>query len=223
VRFLAPPLFSLAALPYFLPKTAHNLRKYVSDVEDKHMPEFAASHDRFNQALELHWHAALDKLRGASDEARVWSSQAVHSVEEATGLKVAEAVRLGQDRVHVAKAKVAQAADAAKEKVAAAAAAAPAAPAAPAAAPVVEIVEVQPIAVVVAPVEAVAETKAAVLPIPEAEPVKVAVEAPAAPVVPAAPAAAAAVAADAKPAADKPEKPRDVVAKPIETGGKRLV
>lgn len=62
------------------------------------MPEFAAKHDEFNHALETHWHLAFDKLRGASNEARVWSKQAVHQVEESTGLKVSDAVRLGQDR-----------------------------------------------------------------------------------------------------------------------------
>jgi organizing structure protein 2 len=206
VRFLAPPLFTLAALPYFLPQTAHNLRRYVSDLEDKHAPELAASHDRFNQALELHWHMGLDKLRGASDEARVWSSQAVHSVEEATGLKVAEAVRLGQDRVQVAKAKVAEAAERTTEKIKT-----------PPPPVVEQVIEVQPIAVIVAPVEPAFEAQAVVVPVVAAEPVEVIVAA-----TPVAPADALA-AAPAKAAGDKPEKPRDLVAKPVADSGKRLV
>lgn len=235
MRFIAPPLFTLAALPYFLPKTAHNLRKYVSDLEDKHAPEFAASHDRLNQALELHWHMAVDKLRGAGDEARVWSSQAVHSVEEATGLKVADAVRLGQERVRAVETKVeakaaevkqAAAAAKAQAKVEAEAAATVAStPAAPA--PAAQVVEVQPVAVIVAPVDpAVVVPTTAVVPVTDAAPEQVKAASAAAPVVvavpaPAAPAAAPAV--PAKAAEDKPEKPRDVVAKPVTDGGKRLV
>lgn len=122
IRFLAPPVFALAALPYFLPKTAHNLRQYVSDAEDKHIPEFAEKHDRFNNALELHWQLALDKLRGAGNDVNTWSNKAVESVESATGLKMAEAVRVGQERVEAATARakreVERAAAQAKDKAA---------------------------------------------------------------------------------------------------------
>ncbi|TXT08986.1 hypothetical protein VHUM_02460 [Vanrija humicola] len=116
VRFLAPPVFALAALPYFLPKTAHNLRQYVSDAEDKHFPEFAEKHDRINNALELHWQLALDKLRGAGQDVSAWSDKAVESVESATGLKMAEAVRVGQERVEAAAARAKQEVERAAEK-----------------------------------------------------------------------------------------------------------
>lgn len=99
VRFLAPPTFAAVALPYFLPKTAHNLRRYISDAEDKYIPELAEKHDRFNSQLELHWHLAADKLSGAGDDARAWSAKAVEGVESATGLSVAQAVRQGQAKV----------------------------------------------------------------------------------------------------------------------------
>lgn len=92
VRFLAPPLFTLAALPYFLPKTSHNLRAYLSDVEDRVAPEFAAKHDHFNAMLGAHWHMALDKVRGAGRDADGWAQKARQGVQDATGLNVSPGV-----------------------------------------------------------------------------------------------------------------------------------
>lgn len=88
VRFLAPPLFTLAAMPYFLPKTSHNIRAYLSDVEDKVAPEFAAKHDHFNSMMNMHYHMALDKLRGASSDVDGWAQRARQGVQDATGLNV---------------------------------------------------------------------------------------------------------------------------------------
>ncbi|GMK55260.1 hypothetical protein CspeluHIS016_0203160 [Cutaneotrichosporon spelunceum] len=96
VRFLAPPALALAALPYFLPKTAHNLRAYLSGLEDKHAPEFAAKHDALNHNLEAHWELAIDRIRGVSHDAAQWSSKAAEGVENATGLRVGDALRRGQ-------------------------------------------------------------------------------------------------------------------------------
>lgn len=88
VRFLAPPLFTLAAMPYFLPKTSHNIRAYLSDVEDKLAPEFAEKHDHFNSMMSMHWQMALDKLRGASSDVDGWAQRARQGVQDATGLNV---------------------------------------------------------------------------------------------------------------------------------------
>ncbi|KLT45444.1 hypothetical protein CC85DRAFT_223741, partial [Cutaneotrichosporon oleaginosum] len=147
VRFLAPPTFALAALPYFLPKTAHNLRAYVSDLEDKHAPDFAAKHDAFNQNLEMHWHMAVDRLRGASHEAAQWSSKAAEGVESATGLRVGNALRRPATQVEQARAAL-------REEIAALPDAPPLTPPAPVTAPVVlekvaTVVEQKPIAEIV--------------------------------------------------------------------------
>lgn len=88
VRFLAPPLFTLAAMPYFLPKTSHNIRAYLSDVEDRVAPEFAAKHDHFNSMMNMHWNMALDKLRGAGGDVDGWARRARQGVQDATGLNV---------------------------------------------------------------------------------------------------------------------------------------
>lgn len=106
LRWLAPPLFTVAAAPYFLPKTSHNIRAYLSDLEDKHFPELAARQDRFLSTASSHMEMTLDRLRGAEEGARVWGAKAVEGVENATGLRVADAVRKGQDKVEKEKAKL---------------------------------------------------------------------------------------------------------------------
>lgn len=75
-------------MPYFLPKTSHNIRAYLSDVEDRVAPEFAAKHDHFNSMMNMHYHMALDKLRGASSDVDGWAQRARQGVQDATGLNV---------------------------------------------------------------------------------------------------------------------------------------
>lgn len=92
VRFLAPPLFTLLAFPYFLPKTSHNVRKYLSNLEDKHFPEFAARHDHFVQTGVAHWGMLWGRIEDATEDAREWGHRAVEGVERTTGLRLGEAV-----------------------------------------------------------------------------------------------------------------------------------
>ncbi|WVR06960.1 hypothetical protein IAU60_003996 [Kwoniella sp. DSM 27419] len=92
VRFLAPPLFTLLAAPYFLPKTSHNIRKYLSDIEDRNFPAFAARHDRFVQTGLAHAQMTLGRLEDASEGARDWSHKAFENVEKTTGLRMGEVV-----------------------------------------------------------------------------------------------------------------------------------
>lgn len=92
VRFLAPPLFTLLAFPYFLPKTSHNIRQYLSNLEDKHLPEFAAKHDHFVQTGIAHWGMLWGRIEDATGDAREWGHRAVEGVERTTGLRLGEAV-----------------------------------------------------------------------------------------------------------------------------------
>ncbi|KAL7421884.1 hypothetical protein Q5752_003656 [Cryptotrichosporon argae] len=105
LRFLAPPLFTLAAFPYFLPKTSARVRAYLSELEDAHFPDFAARHDRVVGGLEAHWAMALDRVRGAGAAAKGWSEDAVRGVESSTGLKVGDAVRRGREAVDAERAR----------------------------------------------------------------------------------------------------------------------
>lgn len=100
VRWLTPPLFTLAALPYFLPKTSHNLRSYLSNVEDRHFPEFAQRHDQFIGTAENHWEMLKDRVGSASTKAEGWGNQAVQGIEQSTGLRVGNVLKQGQEKIH---------------------------------------------------------------------------------------------------------------------------
>lgn len=100
IRWLTPPLFTLAALPYFLPKTSHNLRSYLSDVEDKNFPEFAQRHDQIVGTAANHWDLLKERVGSASDKAEGWGNQAVKGIENSTGLRVGDVIKKGQDKIH---------------------------------------------------------------------------------------------------------------------------
>lgn len=93
-------------MPYFLPKTSHNLRSYLSDVEDRAVPDFARRHDQLNSRLSMHWHMAKDRLDEAGQSARGWTQSAVEGVERNTGLRVGDVVRRGQEQVEREKEKL---------------------------------------------------------------------------------------------------------------------
>lgn len=117
IRFLAPPLFVVASAPYFLPKTSANVRAYLSDTEDRLVPEFAASHDRINAAVSMHWEMLKDRLGRAGEEAQSLSRRAVRGVEDATGLKVAEAIKASREEVQREKERLEQIREGGLERV----------------------------------------------------------------------------------------------------------
>lgn len=84
-------------MPYFLPKTSHNIRQYLSELEDRHFPEFAARHDQIMATSESHLGMLKDRVGGASKEVGNWSKSAVEGIERGTGLKVGDVVRRGQE------------------------------------------------------------------------------------------------------------------------------
>ncbi|KAK8864482.1 hypothetical protein IAR55_001732 [Kwoniella newhampshirensis] len=92
IRFLSPPLFTLLAFPYFLPKTSHNIRQYLSDVEDKRFPEFAARHDHFVGTGLAHFGMLRSRIEDVGEDAREWGHKAFQGVEKTTGLRVGEVV-----------------------------------------------------------------------------------------------------------------------------------
>ena len=106
LRMITPPLFTLAAMPYFLPKTATNLRAYFSDLEDKYVPDVAEKHDMINSRLSMHYDMAKNKLGSAGEDASRWGDKAVKGIENSTGLRVGDVVRKGQERVQQQKEKM---------------------------------------------------------------------------------------------------------------------
>ncbi|KAJ9112696.1 hypothetical protein QFC22_006198 [Naganishia vaughanmartiniae] len=92
VRLLLPPTLLVASSPYFLPQTSANVRAYLSQVEDTHFPELAATHRAVNAQLGETFSTALDKVQHVSQEAGVVGSKVVRGVEETTGLRLGEAL-----------------------------------------------------------------------------------------------------------------------------------
>ena len=93
-------------MPYFLPQTAHNLRSYLSDVEDKHFPELAASHDQLNARLSMHWDMLTNRLGSAGEDAKGWGEKAVQGIENTTGLRVGDAMQRGREKVRAEREKL---------------------------------------------------------------------------------------------------------------------
>ena len=90
-------------MPFFLPKTSHNVRSYLSDVEDTHFPAFAARHDQFVANATTHTGMLLDRFGRVGEDASRWGQRAVEGVGTATGLRVGEAVRKEQEKVEKVK------------------------------------------------------------------------------------------------------------------------
>lgn len=88
IRVLLPPTFFLLSLPYFLPKTSHNVRAYASSLEDTYFPSLGASHAELNKSVA---DATVD-LRRSFREAVKKSENAVEEglkkAEEWSGLKL---------------------------------------------------------------------------------------------------------------------------------------
>ncbi|KAJ9107177.1 hypothetical protein QFC19_002837 [Naganishia cerealis] len=92
VRLLLPPTLLVASSPYFLPQTSANVRAYLSQVEDKHFPDLAATHRAINAQLGETFATAFDKVQHVSEEAGQMGGKVVRGVEQHTGLRLAEAL-----------------------------------------------------------------------------------------------------------------------------------
>ncbi|EIW68080.1 hypothetical protein TREMEDRAFT_45042 [Tremella mesenterica DSM 1558] len=101
IRFISPPLFALISLPYFLPKTSHNLQRVLSDLEDTHMPEFSQRHERFVSTGVAHFNMTLERIKGSGDDLRGWTKEAVEGVEKKTGLRLGQTYSSKVDKVEV--------------------------------------------------------------------------------------------------------------------------
>lgn len=92
LRLTIPPLFFVAAAPYFLPKTSHNVRQYLGKIEDAHFPEFASQHDELNRQLSSTFNSAKYHAEHLSDDVRGLSGKITHQIEDTTGLKLKDAL-----------------------------------------------------------------------------------------------------------------------------------
>ncbi|KDQ12565.1 hypothetical protein BOTBODRAFT_161460 [Botryobasidium botryosum FD-172 SS1] len=90
VRFLVPTTFLMLSLPFFLPKTSHNLNEYISDLEAHYFPAVAEQHAALGRAVS----SARESLEAFYHSSNKAVREGVHNAEgkiqEYTGIKLQE-------------------------------------------------------------------------------------------------------------------------------------
>jgi MICOS complex subunit MIC26 len=96
LRLLLPPTFLFVSLQHFLPQTSTNLGAYISSLERTYFPTLAARHAEIDARLLSGW----EGIREGSRKGRLRVREAVETLVEraqgVTGLKLQEALGLGQ-------------------------------------------------------------------------------------------------------------------------------
>jgi organizing structure protein 2 len=96
-RIILPPALFLAASPYFLPKTSHNVRQYFARIEDAHFPEIAKQHDELVRSLSSTFQSAVSRAEGLGVDVKSISGKVVRQVEDTTGLRLGEVLGRAQE------------------------------------------------------------------------------------------------------------------------------
>ncbi|KZT05163.1 uncharacterized protein LAESUDRAFT_737684 [Laetiporus sulphureus 93-53] len=95
-RLLLPPTLLLLSFRHFLPKTAHNVSDYCGSLEDTYFPRLAQAHETAKAHSAMTWERIKD-VSVAGREATVSGVETMLvRIEEATGLKLKEALGYGQ-------------------------------------------------------------------------------------------------------------------------------
>jgi len=85
---LLPPTFFLLSFPYFLPKTASNVRAYTSTLEDTYFPSLGAQHAALNRTVTNSTVELRATLRSGVDKVESAIEGALKKAEEWSGLKL---------------------------------------------------------------------------------------------------------------------------------------
>ncbi|CAO1616235.1 unnamed protein product [Parajaminaea phylloscopi] len=90
IRLVAPPLFFLGSLNYFLPKTSHNLSLYYQELEARHLPSSVKSQrEQLSSSLRSMWGQTRDSLQTATQKVEGGWKGGLTKVQQETGLQVA--------------------------------------------------------------------------------------------------------------------------------------
>ncbi|THH05677.1 hypothetical protein EW145_g4617 [Phellinidium pouzarii] len=95
-RFLLPPTLLVLSLNHFLPKTAAKIGEYVSDLEHTYVPRVAQFTDTAVAHTRMSWEMAKAKTSEGRAAVEKGVISAVGAVQDATGLKIREALGLGR-------------------------------------------------------------------------------------------------------------------------------
>jgi len=107
-RLFLPPVFFLASLSHFLPKTSHNLSLYFSELEGRFAPGLKDKHDIANAHARMTWERAKETTKNGRDSVERIAVGLVGRVQDATGLKLRETLGWGDKVLDKAEGKAAE-------------------------------------------------------------------------------------------------------------------
>ncbi|CAD6888096.1 unnamed protein product [Tilletia controversa] len=90
IRFLAPPLFFVGSMNYFLPKTAANLSNYYEELENRYVPSLTGPRKSIIDATSKFWARTEGLVESARETASKGVKTGLQQVEQGTGLRVGE-------------------------------------------------------------------------------------------------------------------------------------
>ncbi|TDL26918.1 hypothetical protein BD410DRAFT_475685 [Rickenella mellea] len=105
LRLTLPPTLFLLSLNYLLPKTSSNIGAYVSQLEHKYTPALARTQDTAIAHSAMTWERAKDAYARGRSKVGSGVKCAVGQVQDATGLKLREAMGWGENVVKEAEVK----------------------------------------------------------------------------------------------------------------------
>lgn len=91
LRFLTPPLFLVGSANYFLPKTAHNLNLYISELEQQYIPNVYEQQKRLSSFLHDSLVSATRAVKSSETTARQWTAEGRQKLQETSGLSLQQA------------------------------------------------------------------------------------------------------------------------------------
>ncbi|KAG9217606.1 hypothetical protein CCMSSC00406_0010425 [Pleurotus cornucopiae] len=116
-RVLLPPVFLLASLNHFLPKTSANLSGYLSALEETYFPTLAEKHAIANAHSRMTWERVKEGTQSGREGVMKGVEGAVEWVQGATGLKVKETLGWGETQAKKGESVVSEVIHAADKKV----------------------------------------------------------------------------------------------------------
>ena len=96
-RIFLPPALFLLSLNHFLPKTTRNIGEYASDLEHTYAPRAAEITDTAIAHTQMSWEMLKDKTKDGRASVESGVLKGVGAIQEATGLKLREAMGLGKE------------------------------------------------------------------------------------------------------------------------------
>ncbi|KAI0684210.1 apolipo protein O-domain-containing protein [Cytidiella melzeri] len=127
-RLLLPPALLILSANHFLPKTSRNISYYFGQLEETYFPTLAQKHAVANAHTAMTWERAKDATSSGRETVGRVVGSVLSRVQESTGLKLKEALGVGeratiavkaqaQEATEVVELKAAEAQKAVEEKV----------------------------------------------------------------------------------------------------------